>query len=354
MLTRVLGVLVGVICMACQSPSDDSNPSGEAGELAQLLNNVEDAKGELKRIEAEVEKHREEVRFLSCQAGVEEFNAELSLAHAACTFELAEHARCDAQVEREKGDAAWGGCGFGFAIALATGGSAAPWALGGCLAGRTAGELSAAECPTPQCREEHDQRYREALAKRSWQQLPQCGGGLGIQVETPLIGLVRVLRVVNPGTLKRAGVQEGDAIAYVGAIRVKTAEELQAQLAASAGREVEIRYVRSENLYIGKTTLPDAPSSTRYAVESQALVQHRWGARVVSIDAGSPLAGAGLDGKDFVGIDGQEVMNADHLRDLLRYRRTGETIEAKFRTPKSQNTEDATFTLVGRQVQWSL
>lgn len=155
-MTRVLGVLVGVTCMACQSPSDDSNPSGEAGELAQLLNNVEAAKEELKRIETEVEKHREEVRFLSCQAAVEEFKAELSLAHAACTFEVAEQARCDAQVEREKADAGLGGCGVGLAIALASGGAVAPWALGGCLAGRTAGELAAPECPTPQCTEEHE------------------------------------------------------------------------------------------------------------------------------------------------------------------------------------------------------
>lgn len=159
---------------------------------------------------------------------------------------------------------------------------------------------------------------------------------------------------MSAGTLTRAGVQEGDAIAYINETRVKTAQELQAQLASWAGGEVELRYVRGETLYIGKTTLPDAPSSTRYTVEPQAVAQHRWGARIVSIESGSPLAGSGLDGKDFVDIDGHEVMNAEHLRDLLRYRRTGETIEAKFRTPKTQNTEGATFTLVGRQVPWSL
>jgi hypothetical protein len=83
-------------------------------------------------------------------------------------------------------------------VAIFTGGSAAPWALGGCVAGRALADAQARECGTSNCSQRLQERQNALLKARGWVELPQCGGRLGIEVVTPLVVETGV-RVSSPG-----------------------------------------------------------------------------------------------------------------------------------------------------------
>lgn len=312
------------------------------------------AQEELRRVEAAVEATRQEAMFFACQAEVEDLNAEVNLQRAECMLELAAQAECKAGVERGKGDASLLGCALGLAAAAFSGGSAAPWALGGCAAGRLTGEAVAKECPVPVCVSQSEVPMALGLEKRGWSQLPQCGGRLGVEVETPLIGLLGVLKVTEPGRLTKAGLQKNDMIAYVGEERVKTPESLKLLFELNFGKEVEVSFVRDELLWKGHMTVPRNVSSLRYHVENEYRVTHRWGARVKSIDQSGAISDQDAIGRDITHVDDVEVANAEHLRDLLRYRKPGTKLELQFRTPRSLEKDSARVTLVNREDKWAL
>ena len=348
-------LLLVVAISACRAKSDDGSASAQKGDIEALDKRIAAAQAELARVNREVEEKRNEAVFLSCKADVEGFKTEVNLARAECSYELAMQMQCIASAARSKGDSALLGCGLGFLAATFTGGAATPWALGGCFAGRVAGEVGADECPVPECSGRDTELYGDALKARGWERPPQCGGVMGVQVETPLLGLVGVLKVVDPGVLGEAGVSQGDRIAYVNDIRVKSDADLQRVLQGSVGAEVDVSLVRDEILWKARMTLPSSEIYFRqYRVVPEYRAEHRYGARIVSVSERSALAGRELVGRDVFKVDGVEVVNTDHLYDLLRYRKTGEQVEIVLRTPNVMTLETVTVQLGPRNDKWSL
>lgn len=345
--------VVAMSLLGCeeQPRPSEAPPESSSSDIAERITAAQE---ELRRVEEQIEVKRQEAKLLACKSDVEDLRAEVSLERAACMYELAEQAKCNAEVERDKGDSSLFGCTLGIVGALASGGSATPWALSGCVAGRAAGELSAKECPIPVCAADPDELMTRALEQRGWSQMPQCGGRLGVEVETPLIGLVGVVKVDAVGRLDKAGVRDGDMIAYVEEERVKSPESLDSLLHRYAEQEVEVSFVRDEKIWKGRMTIPKNVESLRYRASKEYRVTHRWGARVMAVAPDGALADETVIGRDITHVDGVEVEHAEHLRELIRYRTPGETLRLSYRTPRTLETDESEVKLAIREDPWGL
>jgi hypothetical protein len=329
---RLLAVAAVGSAVACtgdrsasnQEPAAAVSATHQSAEVDQRLKAIEASIAEAERRAAVA---KEDARFYECKASVERVTAESRAEQAACMGLWAAQSRCAAEVERRKGDTSLAGAVFGFAIAVASGGAAAPWALGGALFGRTAAEGSAAECPAPECVERFDAIHQTVMRRSGWDSLPLCGGRLGVYVETPALKLVGGALIREPGRLAAMGLQRGDFIAYVNGERVTSGDAFLEALRRATNRagSSEVRFVRAERLLI--VHLPLGTPVDASQVGTSEVTQHRYGARIARTEDGEPRPD-GLDAGDTIfALDGTEIVSADHLRDLIRYRRAGESVD---------------------------
>jgi hypothetical protein len=328
----VFVVITGVACASpdVPTPTQESAPTPVNGgsrteELARRLEEkLASAQRDLAEQEQRVERAKKEAKFYECKARNERLRSEVARHEAQCMNELATQAQCAAEVERGKGDSTLLGCFAGFAIAAASGGSAIPWALGGCGAGRGAGELAAKECPVPQCAAQ-DARA-EVFAAEGLKSLPLCGGRLGVALQDRLLTMTDGPVLTDPGLLARAGLQSGDFLAFLDQIRVRGPDDLRDLLDARMGREIEVRFVREHRLYVGRTVLPNRRFAIDVRLSPGQSVSHYYGTQVAQVFPGSPLASHAPEGRPIVKFDGRDVVHSEHLRDMIRYRRAGETV----------------------------
>ncbi len=124
---------------------------------------------EARALQAQAEEER-----ARCFAQVAELDARVSLREAQCYEARASHQRCLATGERERTDGTLLGCVFGLGVAAATGGAAAPLALGGCAAGRVGGEAAADACKKPRCTTRRSRLERRVLKKAGLTEYPVC------------------------------------------------------------------------------------------------------------------------------------------------------------------------------------
>lgn len=351
-----------VLTSSCraESPEGSVNTASDAGisMLESLAERIAVAETVLREKEALAMEAEREARFSECRAQVAEATAESALARAQCLQQLASEAQCMAEVERAKGDGTLAGCGIGILVALFTGGSAAPWALGGCFTGRVLADAQARECGVSNCADHLHERQEALLKAKGWSELPQCGGRLGVEVETPLITAAGAL-VTVPGLLGSAGIRPHDVIVSMKeAARFDVVvpaqefiplsqEDYDAMVRGFAGREVEFDYVRGEQLYVGRAIVPEDSRRGRPRIEPIASVSYRWGARVIWV---APWVDGGptLEWARILTLDGQPVTSREHLRQLLRHRRAGETVTLQVRSDAESESRDVQLTLSER------
>jgi hypothetical protein len=329
--------------MNSEQPVDRASDAG-LSLLDSLAERIAVSEAILHEKEALARDAEREARFSQCRAEVAEYTADFALARAQCLEQLASEAQCKAQVERAKGDGTLAGCGFGILVAIFTGGSAAPWALGGCFAGRVLADAQAHECGSSDCGQRLEEQQQALLRAKGWLMLPQCGGRLGLEVETPLVSRAGGVRVTVPGLLTSAGIRENDVVVSMQAIGLVSQDDYDAIASRFGGYEVEFRYVRGEHLYSGRAMIPQDPGCGRPRMERAVSVSYRWGGRVSRV-APWIINGSGLEGATILRLDRQTVTSNDHLRELLRFRRAGEVVTLQIRPVGAHHPHDVQLTL---------
>ncbi len=285
------------------------------------------AEAELREKQRLIEAAAADAQFFECKASVERVEAEVSLAHTQCLQQLAAEAQCEAIEERKKGDTTLLGCIVGIAATLGSAGSAFGYALAGCTGGRLTGEALALQCGKSDCLSRLPEVERRLLVARGWTEVPQCGGLLGVELETSGVQIPSSVEVVEAGRLAVAGIERGDAILFVDGNIVSSPAELERILNESAARTATVHFVRAGQLYEGHLTIPGAPSSLEMRVQAIGAVSFQQGARIVSAEPRLLQIEPRLVGATVTSLDGEAVVSAEHLRRLLRYRRGGTIIE---------------------------
>jgi len=160
--------------------------------------------------------------------------------------------------------------------------------------------------------------------------------------------MLGVLEVAKPGDLSSAGIEEGDLLAIAAGQRLHNEQELWGALNGAAGGELQLQYVRDGLLYAGTMAVPKDTDTIFVRVARVESATHAWGARVTATAPSFQGDSAELVGRDISEIDGIEVKNVDHLRELLRYRRRGDQVAVVLKDRRSGATETKAFVLSSR------
>ena len=262
--SALLGWLL-VCTNGCRTEAPEKPTDAQNSALLSLSARINNVHALLAEQEARALRAKREAEFYECKARNERFTAEAAELNATCLNKQAEQARCAAQVEREKGDSTLIGCITGLGLAALSGGSATPWALGGCATGRAAGELGARECPFPACAAEYAQRSPLSLpfsTERVFRRFPFVVGAWASASRIVLSFSPADSKSSDAGILAAAGLSKGDFLAYLNQVRVPTKEALDQMLSERRGSEIELRYVRGQRLYVGKIVLPRTANIT--------------------------------------------------------------------------------------------
>lgn len=172
---------------ACASAA--SGPAASAGvehmrmEVDELLRRHESEVRRLDEVgrrirlaEVTLEAHRSRVALAECTAMRSEIEAGVSAMRADCLVKLAQYNGCVArQSEETLGNELWGGL-VGLTAAVLTGGAAAPFVLGGAVAGRLVSNSSEDACGfLPACTSMTDgDRRRTIILARGLDAAPDC------------------------------------------------------------------------------------------------------------------------------------------------------------------------------------
>jgi hypothetical protein len=333
------------------SDSSEVTADPDISRLDSLAERIAASEALLNEKEALAKQAEVEARFHECRAEVAEATAQFAFTRAQCLEQLASEAQCRAEVEREKGDGTLMGCGLGILLALVSGGSAAPIALGGCMTGRALADAAARECGSSQCANHLVDEQRAWFREKGWPELPQCGGRFGLEVETPLVA-ERGLRVLEAGFLQAAGVRAGDAIVSIAGQLWHSLPEYEEAARQFPGLEFDIRFVRDEQLYTGNARIPKNLDRARPSLEWVDSVPYRQGARITWV---APwVQTPGLEQATVVSIDGHAVSSRDHLRELLRFRRSGDAVTLRILPKDSISERDVQLPLGGRSEPFAL
>ncbi len=277
--------------------------------------------------EAKALRAKREAELFECQARNERLKAEAAKLEARCLQEQALHARCAAEVARAKGDSSLLGCFVGLGVALATGGATAPWALGGCGAGRVAGEIVAKECPPPSCVRElaETSSLSKVLRGENLAQLPLCGGRLGITLEPHYTAIDFGWRVVEPGIFSGAGLAPGYVIDAINGQPFSESAEPLKFLEDLRGSEVQMSFIHQQQRFVARASLPQTgPSGLK--VEPSPSVTYASSVTIVAVDLGSDLARENAAGRTLRSVDGIHISSVFDVHDAIRYRLPGETV----------------------------
>ncbi len=156
---------------ALQSSLDDLREQHEA-EIVRL----DGVRQDVRVAEATLRAHDARIAWTGCLAVEKDIEALVAASEAECMLRVAEHSGCVAEnAEGTMDNEVIGGL-LGLAAAVATGGVAAPFILGGAVAGRAVSDSAAAACgPVPVCAGNSDaDRLRAALQVRGLDDLPEC------------------------------------------------------------------------------------------------------------------------------------------------------------------------------------
>lgn len=258
MSVRVLRFLGASVLLA--SCGNVDGPAIENERLASIETRLRVEEERLKAVqrdiaasEARAEAAREEANFQSCRAQSMELRAETERRRAQCAKAVADRNLCAARNSERTATNGIIGCGLGIVAATVTGGTAAPWALGGCGAGLSVGALSEDQCPSAECASTLDNLEAEVLAERQLAAPPRCGGYIGLELEseraTAAYGLV--VDEVNPGTYAdSASMAAGDLLLSVNDRLIVEHDDVQGALrTVEEGSPLRVDVVRDGALF---------------------------------------------------------------------------------------------------------
>lgn len=341
----VLVLVQAAMAIGCQQNAVDDLEA----EAKRLAGKLETLRGEIAQAERLAEAARRRAEEAKCRAEASRLRAAINAKRADCLFEVARHSECKATRQQKKGDVTLLGCGAGLVFAVASGGSATPWALAGCAGGRAASEVSQAACPTPACAERLAFVESDVLVEAGLQSLPFCGGFLGASLREgrghrpfgAVIGGVR-----RGSTADALGLQQGDVIVSIAKQRLVTIDSLSHILQKRRyGELIDVSFVRNDQLLQSQAQLvpldgvpPPAGAPPILGVEnldSRGRTEFRWGVVVERLEADGPAQAAGLRAGDhIIGLDGAEVVRPAEVAERLHDTTGGQKIA--FRVERRQ------------------
>ena len=156
---------------ALRSDLDDLQQQHEA-EVVRL----DQVRHEVLVAQATLEAHDARIAWAECTAARKDVEAVVAARRAECMLRLAQHSGCLAANAHGALDNEVTGGLLGLLAAVVTGGAAAPFVLGGAVAGRAVSSSDEGACGViPDCAATtDDQRTREALADRGLDEMPAC------------------------------------------------------------------------------------------------------------------------------------------------------------------------------------
>lgn len=300
--------LVGLAsCSSNDSSTPDPRLEAVERQIAAAQSKLEAVRKEVAAAEARAEAARIEAEFQACRAQVKEIRAEVERQRAQCAKDLADRNLCMARNSERTATGGLLGCGFGIAVAALSGGSATPWALGGCAVGAGAGALSEDACPSATCAAALDAIEPNVLSERKLTGVPRCGGYLGLELRDGRAVVAQGLRVdrVNPGTYgDSANIAVGDIVIAIDGAPTGTLRQLEAVLRQTReGQPLTVGVVRGDRLFkltaaasrrTGEGDFADAVKLGVRIGPTVPRVQYRFGVVAESVVAGGPADKAGV------------------------------------------------------------
>ena len=169
-------------CVACKKAYAD-NPAVLA-QIQALERTQQQRRTELEQVQAQITTAQEQLRVeqerveqARCDASRTEVQAAASRLAADCLELQLRHAQCTAAAARAAADNTMGGMLIGAALAVLTGGAAAPLMAGGAMAGRTVAGANGACGIPPSCSLEASDHVATALRERGLEVLPTARQG---------------------------------------------------------------------------------------------------------------------------------------------------------------------------------
>lgn len=176
---RRMFVLLAVA--GCSQSSADAVLTTRAESLSQRVHEEEERLRGLSERNAalsrQIADQEQRLAAAQCQSTRAEIRAQVARREATCMAARMTFARCAAQEARDAADSSFLGGLLGLAAAVATGGAAAPFILGGVAAGRATENVRARCGASPVCEMDVATLEREELARRGLDRPPTCAGG---------------------------------------------------------------------------------------------------------------------------------------------------------------------------------
>lgn len=298
-------------CNTAKAAEADDRLSGVEQEVAAARTRLEAVKSEVAAAEARAEAARVEAEFQGCQAKVTELGAEVERRRAQCAKDVADRNLCIAHNSERTATTGLFGCGFGLAVAALSGGSAAPWALGGCAAGTGAGALSGDECPAATCAANLDAIDQDVLRDSGLEKIPRCGGFAGLEAAEGYAIAPHGLPIkqVLPGTYAdSANLAMGDILTAVqGSAMVDASTVARVLSLVSQRQNLQVDVIRGGRLFhltalasrrVGPQGLADTIKLGAVLGEPVEQVPYQTGVVVTTVEPGSPAANTGLQAGD--------------------------------------------------------
>ncbi|HKY34599.1 MAG TPA: PDZ domain-containing protein [Polyangiaceae bacterium] len=294
-------------CDSVQGSPTDARLDTVERQIAEAQRRLLAVKAEVAEAEARAEAARAEAEFQGCRAKVTQLRAEMERRRAQCAKDVADRNLCIAHNSQRTATSGIVGCGLGLAVAAVSGGTAAPWALGGCAAGAGAGVLSGNECPAATCVASLDDIDATVLHESGLDALPRCGGFVGVEVVEGRAIAAHGLPIeqLSPGTYAdAANLAVGDVVTSVQGIGVASIQDIERVLSVvSDGQAVRVDVVRGGRLFqmsapasrhIDRQRLADKPKLGVHLGPPVAHVEYRAGVLVSGLVPDSPAETTGL------------------------------------------------------------
>jgi hypothetical protein len=357
---RLLAVgltLASPAALSCHSEPDprlvrlDKRIRAEQLRLDGIVKQIEEAEGRATKAQSEAE-------YQSCRATTGELRAEIARRRAMCAKDVADHNLCLALNSKQAAESTIAGCAFGLLLGFFSGGTAAPWALGGCAVG--AGTAPAPDCPSTECTDRLQELHAEVLTEHKLESFPRCGGYFGLSVR-PLVAKmptgIRIERVAPGTTAQSASLANGDTLWMVADHRVSSAVDVEEALSSiEPGELVEISVVRDSQWLklTGTASRRDAAGELSERVqlgaaigESLKDIAFEAGVQLAEVDAQGPASGTLRAGDAILEVSTESpakefrsARNPEGLEALLEVVRPGQRITFMVqRPPEKLNLE---------------
>ena len=262
--------------------------------------------------EARARQARERARFEECRALHASVDAEVLVRESQCFSEVAQFNRCESRQSERSARVSWVGCTLSIAAVALTSGAATGWALGGCGLSLGAGEMSKSECELPSCTGDHDTLRTRVIQDRGVNQLPPCGGYLGVTLSPQWAvhpaGIV-VERVGAMTTAHQMGIRQGDILVSISGYLMSTMSIEKALSHFEEGEKIIAFVVRGDQTLELEAPLTKVNADGEkgrtlqlgiYNAGRVENVEYVRAAMVEYVEPGSPAAVAGMQAGDNV------------------------------------------------------